>query len=326
MTRALITGIAGQDGSYLADLLLDRGVEVHGTVRPDQLRTPGALWRLAGVLDRVDLHALDLLDTVTLGALVGALAPDLCFHLTGTRRPIASPGEEAELLEGAIATTHTLLAAQHRHRPGGAFFLAASSEMYGPEPPLPQDEGTPLEPGSIYAIAKAAGFQLVRHYRQDKGFRACSGILFNHESPRRGEGYVTRQITQAAARIKMGLAQELVLGDLGARRDWGHARSFTRGMILMAGQDAPEDLVLATGVTHSVGDFVEAAFGRLGLDPRDHVREDPSRPRPMRQGLVGNPDRAFRLLGWRDEVPFRSLVEEMADADLERVAGHGGQR
>jgi GDPmannose 4,6-dehydratase len=191
--------------------------------------------------------------------------------------------------------------------------------MFGPDAPSPQDEAAPLDPRTIYAIAKAAGMQLVRLYREEKGLRACSGILFNHESPRRGAEFVTRKITMGAACIKLGLVNELRLGDLAARRDWGHARSFASAMRLMVHREQPEDLVLATGQTHCVRDFAEVAFAHLGLDYRQFVVEDPGIPRPSRAGLVGNPARAQAVLGWRDEIPFRRLVEEMTDVDLKRA-------
>jgi GDPmannose 4,6-dehydratase len=315
MQRALVTGITGQDGSYLAELLLDEGWEVHGTVRPGG--TDGAaLWRLTGVRDRLRLHPVDLLDLGALAALVRELAPDECYHLTGTRKPIADAREEAALLEGAIATTHTLLASLQAARPDAAFLFAASSEMFSPDAPAPQDETTPLEPRTIYAIAKVAGLHLARHYREARHLRACSAILFNHESPRRGAEFVTRIISSGVARIALGLERRLVLGDLEARRDWGHARSYARGMRRMLLQAHPQELVLATGRPHSVGEFVEAAFSHVGLDWRAHVEVDPSIPRAARAGLVGNPARARDVLGWSDDVPFQQLVAEMVDADL----------
>jgi GDPmannose 4,6-dehydratase len=316
MRRALISGIAGQDGSYLAELLLESGAEVHGTVRPGA--SEASLWRLHGVRSRLHLHPVDLLDGRAVAALVRELAPHECYHLTGTRKVIADARAESELLEGAIGTTRTLLSALEAARPEAAFVFAASSEMFSPDRVGVCSEETPLDPRSIYAIAKAAGLHLTRLYRH-KGLRASSAILFNHESPRRGEEFVSRSITSGAVRIKLGLAHELTLGDLEARRDFGHARSFARGLELMARQPLPQDLVLATGRTHSVGDFVKAAFGHLGLDWRAHVRLDPDRPRATRAGLVGDPSRARAVLAWSDEVPFEQLVAEMVDADMARA-------
>ena len=320
MKRALVTGLGGQDGSYLADLLLAEGVEVHGTVRPGAPADAGAHPRLAHHRGdrRLVLHPLELLDTAAVRALVAALAPDECYHLTGTRKPIGTVAEEQALLQGAIGTTHALASALHAARPGAGFFFAASSELFSPDASSPCDEATPFDPRSVYAIAKAAGVGLVRHYR-DLGLRAAAGILFNHESARRGPGFVTRKISAGAARVALGLDRELHLGDLDARRDWGHARSFARAMPLMIRRDAPEDLVLATGVAHTVRDFAAAAFAHVGLDWRNHVVVDPGIPRPPRPGLVGNPARAAAVLGWRDDVPFERLVAEMVDDDLQTL-------
>jgi len=325
MPRALITGVAGQDGSFLAEDLLAEGLEVHGTVRPGLPADPADHPRLAHLAGRpgLVLHPLDLLDHAALDALVAALAPDECYHLTGTRQPAATPRQEGELLEGAIGTTRALLAAQHRAAPRGAFFLAASSEIFATAGEAPCHEATAIEPRSSYAIAKAAGLWLVRQRREALGQRACAGILFNHESARRGPGFVTRAISAGAARVKLGLASQLRLGDLSARRDWGHAHSFVRGMRLMLRQERPQDLVLATGRAHTVAEFAAAAFGHLGLDWRRHVVEDPTIPRPTRPGLVGNPARAEALLGWRDEVPFERLVAELVDDDLARLRAGG---
>ncbi|MFO0581858.1 MAG: GDP-mannose 4,6-dehydratase [Anaeromyxobacter sp.] len=320
MQRALVTGLAGQDGSFLADLLLAEGVEVHGTVRRGAPADAGAHPRLARHRGdpRLVLHPVELEDRAAVRALVAEIGPDELYHLTGTRKPVDSVAAGEALLEGAIGTTHALASALHAARPGAGFFFAASSELFAPDAPSPCDERTPFDPRSVYAIAKAAGVGLVRHYRE-RGLRAAAGILFNHESARRGPGYVTRAISAGAARVALGLAREVALGDLDARRDWGHARSFARAMTLMIRRDAPEDLVLATGAAHTVRDFAAAAFAHVGLDWRRHVVVDPAIPRPPRPGLVGNPARAAELLGWRDDVPFERLVAEMVDDDLETL-------
>ena len=316
MKRALIIGIAGQDGSYLSEHLLEAGCEVHGTCRPGEEGDPASLWRLAPILDRLILHPVSLEDSSSLRRLVLGLAPEECYHLAGTRKAVDG-ANSAVLLEGAIATSHTLAEALS-HVPQAGLLFAASSEMFGPEAPAPQDERTTFDPRSLYAIAKVAGVQLMRYYREHHGLRACSAILFNHESPRRGTEFVTRRITQGAARIRLGLQSGLELGDLDARRDWGHARSFAKGMWMMLQQESPQDLVLATGHTHSVREFLEAAFDRLGLDPYAHITVDPALVRLQPGQLRGDPSRAASLLGWKDEVPFASLVAEMVDADLAR--------
>ncbi len=323
MKRALIIGIAGQDGSFLAELLLARGYEVHGTCRPGLAPGDPRLWRVSDCLESLHLHPVDLEDGRRLRDLVAQVDPQECYHLAGTRKPEATEAEACANLEGALTTTHALLQGLARGS-GGRFLFAASSEMYGPEAPPPQDEGTRLDPRTSYAIAKAAGFHLVRQHREQRGLRGCSAILFNHESARRGEGFVTRRIAEAAARIRLGQARELRLGDLSASRDWGHARSFVEGMWRMLQVEAPEDLVLATGTTHTVRDFAEAAFRHVGLDLDRHLVVDPALVRPAGWPLRGDPSRAGQVIDWRDEVPFEALVAEMVDAELERAqAGVG---
>ena len=323
MARALITGIAGQDGSYLAEWLLQQGWEVHGVLHAP----PQNLWRLQGLESRLALHALDLEDPGPVADLVGAIRPDACWHLTGVRTPCPDPASEIRQCSGNVRATQILLQALHTSRPGAAFVFAASSEVFGGSAPAPQSETTPMAPGSLYAIAKAAGVHLVQHYRRERGMRASAALLFNHESPRRGEAYVTRKVSLAAARIRLGLQPELRLGDLQAARDWGHARSYAQAMGAMAALEAPEDLVLATGVLHSLEDFVSAAFAALDLDWHRYVVEDPSIPRPRREGILrGDPSRAQAILGWHDPVPFESLAKEMAEADLARLRDHGKGR
>ncbi|MDE3032525.1 MAG: GDP-mannose 4,6-dehydratase [Acidobacteriota bacterium] len=323
MATALITGIAGQDGSYLAEWLLARGWDVHGTVHAP----PRNLWRLEGLTDRLRLHPLDLEDAEAVHGLVASVWPDACWHLTGIRTPSPDPASEIRQCAGNVRTTQLLLQALQAQRPEARFVFAASSEIFGTSAPAPQSEVTPPAPETLYAIAKTAGLHLVQHYRRDRGLKACAAILFNHESPRRGEEFVTRKITLAAARIRMGLQSELRLGDLQAMRDWGHARSYAQAMGAMGLMDAPEDLVLATGVLHTLEAFVSAAFAALDLDWRQYVREDPSIPRPSRGGVLrGDPSRAWTVLGWRDPVPFESLARDMAEADLARLQSLANER
>lgn len=319
--RGLITGIAGQDGSYLAELLVAEGWEVHGTVRPGT-----DLWRLGSVADRVMLHEVDLASQEEVRALVTHLHPAACWHLTGTRKPVPDDRTASALLEGELATTHALLQAMTAGIPRGVFVFAASSEMYGPDAVVPQDERTPLDPRNIYAIAKAAGVHLVRYTREIRGLRACSAILFNHESPRRTPDFVSRKISLAVARIRAGLQHELELGSLDASRDWGHARCYAKALRLMACQDEPEDLVIATGVPHTVGDFVNLAFAHVGLDPTKHIVLNTDLARPMESLRVGNPARAGAVLGWSPECSFKELIAEMVDEDLRRVQEGPGRR
>src|SRR6266571_3516797 len=279
MKRALITGITGQDGSYLAELLLDKGYEVHGVVRRVAIEDPEhRLWRILHLKDRLHLHAASLESLPSIYRVFQAVKPHECYH------------------------------------------LAAQSEMFGKVAEVPQNEMTRFHPRSAYGISKVAGFDLTRNYREAYSIRASSGILYNHESPRRGFEFVTRKITSQAARIKLGLTKEVRLGNLDARRDWGHAREYVRAMWLMLQQDEPEDYVIATGEQHSVREFAELAFAHLGLDYRDHVVVDPQFQRPADvETLLGDASKARKKLGWKYGVTFKELVQEMVEADLARL-------
>lgn len=316
--RALILGVTGQDGSYLAEHLLNLGYEVHGTCRTTDLADPTKLWRINNALPRLRLHPLVLSDLQTLRHLVQEIEPHRLFHLAGTRKGFDEAADPHEQVEGEIAITHTLLTSLQACRESKVL-LASSSEIFSRETSPPQSEDTPVAPTTYYGIAKATALHLARIYRMRRAQWAACAILFNHESPRRGEGYVSRKISLAAARIAHRQQEFLVLGNLDAQRDWGHARSFARGMIRMTDLEVPQDLVLATGRLRTVREFVDIAFRQAGLNPAEHLREDPSLQRPEQGIRQGNPGRAEELLGWRDEVRFEELVREMVDADLERV-------
>lgn len=321
MKTALITGITGQDGSYLAELLLDKGYEVHGIVRRVAIEDPvHRLWRILHIKDRLHLHAASLESLASIYRVFQAVKPDECYHLAAQSFVVYSFEDEFSTLQANINGTHYVLAALRDCAPACRFYFAASSEMFGKVREVPQTEETPFHPRSAYGISKVAGFHLTRNYREAYGIKACSGILYNHESPRRGYEFVTRKITAQAARIKLGLAKEVRLGNLDARRDWGHAREYVRAIWMMVQRETTEDYVIATGEQHTVREFAEAAFAHVGLNYRDHVVVDPQFLRPAEvDTLLGNASKARRELGWTHEVKFEDLVREMVDGDLKML-------
>jgi GDPmannose 4,6-dehydratase len=321
MKRALITGITGQDGSYLAELLLDKGYEVHGVVRRVAIEDPEhRLWRILHLKDRLHLHAASLESLPSIYRAFQTVKPHECYHLAAQSFVAYSFEDEFSTLNANINGTHHVLAALRDCTPECRFYFAASSEMFGKVAEVPQNEMTRFHPRSAYGISKVAGFDLTRNYREAYSIKASSGILYNHESPRRGFEFVTRKITSQAARIKLGLTKEVRLGNLDARRDWGHAREYVRAMWLMLQQDEPEDYVIATGEQHSVREFAELTFAHLGLDYRDHVVVDPQFQRPADvETLLGDASKARKKLGWKYGVTFKELVHEMVEADLARL-------
>src|SRR5947199_1170096 len=306
MKRALITGITGQDGSYLAELLLDKGYEVHGIVRRVAFEDPEhRLWRLLPFKDRLQLHAASMESLPSVYRVFQAVKPDDCYHLAAQSFVAYSFEDEFSTLNANINGTHYVLAALRDCAPECLFYFAASSEMFGKVAEVPQTERTPFHPRSAYGISNVAGFDLTRNYREAYGMHASSGILFNHESPRRGFEFVTRKITAGVARIAAGLATELRLGNLEARRDWGHAREYVEAMWLMLQQPDPDDYVVATGETHSVREFVQAAFGYVGLDYSKYVVTDEQLYRPSEVNVLqGDASKAQRILGWRNSIGF----------------------
>lgn len=321
MKSALITGITGQDGSYLAEFLLDKGYEVHGIVRRVALEDPvHRLWRLARILDRVKLHAASLESYASIFGVVERVRPDECYHLAAQSFVSYSFDDEFSTINTNINGTHYLLSSVKERIPESRFYFAGSSEMFGKAKVTPQDESTPFHPRSPYGISKVAGFELTRNYREAYGLFACNGICFNHESERRGFEFVTRKVTSTVARIKHGLADKLTLGNLDARRDWGYAPDYVEAMWLMLQQNAPDDYVISTGESHSVRDLVEASFGIVDLDWRDYVTVDERLFRPADvMELRGNSSYARRVLGWKSRVSFSDLVRRMVEADLQRL-------
>jgi GDPmannose 4,6-dehydratase len=316
--RALITGITGQDGSYLAEFLIGKGYEVHGIVR----RTSSDnLQRIRHLLDSLTLHQADLLDPSSLFTTIDQIRPQEIYNLAAQSFVPTSWTEP--LMTGEITGLGTtrILDAIRLVDPSIRFYQASSSEMYGRVQATPQDERTPFWPRSPYAVAKVYGHWITVNYRESYDLYACSGILFNHESPRRGIEFVTRKISKTVAKIKLGLANELRLGNLEAKRDWGFAGDYVRAMWLMLQQDEADDFVVGTGETHRVEEFVDAAFSHVGLNWRDYVVTDPAFFRPAEVDLlVANPEKAKRKLGWQPNVRFRELVAMMVDADVARLS------
>jgi GDPmannose 4,6-dehydratase len=315
--KALITGITGQDGSYLSELLISKGYEVHGIVRRVALEDPEhRLARILPIRDRLTLHAASLESYASIFHVVTKVKPDECYHLAAQSFVSYSFDDEFSTLNTNINGTHFLMAAISQVVPTCRFYFAGSSEMFGKVSEVPQTESTPFHPRSSYGISKVCGFDLTRNYREAYGLHACNGILFNHESPRRGYEFVTRKITSAVARILAGKSKELRLGNLDAQRDWGHAKEYVVAMWMMLQQSEPDDYVIATGETHSVREFMDVAFRCAGLDWHDYVVTDSALHRPSEVNLLlGDPSKARTRLGWRHTVRFEELVREMVDAD-----------
>ncbi len=315
--RALITGITGQDGSYLAELLLDKGYEVFGLVR--RLSAPN-VWRIQHLLEKVTLLQGDLLDQLSLIKAVEKSQPHEFYNLGAMSFVPASWDQPMLTGEFNAQGVTRALEAVRSVNPKIRFYQASSSEMYGRVREVPQTEMTPFYPRSPYGVTKVFGHYITVNYRESYDLFACSGILFNHESPRRGIEFVTRKITDGVARIKLGHADKLMLGNRDACRDWGFAGDYVRAMWLMLQQDQPDDYVIATGEAHSVQEFVEVAFAHAGLDWQKHVGVDPRYLRPAEvDHLIGDPAKAKRQLGWEPSVHFKQLVTMMVDADLARI-------
>jgi len=317
MKKALITGITGQDGSYLAEFLLEKGYRVAGIVRRSSTER---FERIDHIKNKIELKQADLLDQLSIIDAIKEFEPDEIYNLaaqsfvpTSWTQPILT-GEFT-----ALGVTRMLEAIRHINKKI-KFYQASSSEMFGKVQQVPQTEKTPFYPRSPYGVAKVYGHWITVNYRESYNIFACSGILFNHESPRRGREFVTRKVTEGAAKIKLGLAKELRLGNLEAKRDWGYAKDYIRAMWLMLQQKEPSDYVIATGKEHSVQELVEISFGRLELKWKDYVVIDPALLRPAEvDHLVGDPSRAKKELGWEPQVSFQELIEMMVEADLDKL-------
>jgi GDPmannose 4,6-dehydratase len=318
MQRVLITGITGQDGSYLAEELLARGYEVHGLVRRVALEDPQRRFtRIAHLLDQVALHPASLESYPSIFHVFSQFKFDECYHLAAQSFVAESFADGFSTMNTNINGTHYVLAALRELQPTCRFYFAGSSEMFGKVRETPQNENTAFHPRSPYGISKVAGFDLTRNYREAYDMYCVGGILFNHEGPRRGYEFVSRKITSTVAQIKLGLAGELRLGNLEARRDWGHAKDYVRAMRLMLQQDTPDDYVIATGETHTVREFCELAFSEVGLDYRKYVQIDERYRRPAEVDLLmGDATKARKKLGWEPKYTFPELVREMVKTDL----------
>ncbi len=315
--RALITGVTGQDGSYLAEFLLSKGYTVTGMVRRSSTENYG---RLDGIKERIDIRQADLLDQYSLSKLIEECEPDEVYNLAAMSFVPTSWNQPVLTAEFTGVGVTRVLEAIRSVNPRIRFYQASSSEMFGKVQEIPQSEKTPFHPRSPYGVAKVYGHWITVNYRESYDIFGVSGILFNHESPRRGLEFVTRKVTHTAARIKLGLEKELRMGTLDAKRDWGYAGDYVRAMWMMLQQDLPRDFVIATGETHSVRELVELAFSHLDLDYRDFVVQDERFMRPAEVDLlIGDPSRAREELGWEPEVSFKELVRMMVEADMARL-------
>ena len=326
MKTAIITGITGQDGSYLAELLLNKGYRVVGLKRRTSLICTA---RIDGVYNHpnFELRYFDLNDAGSMWRLLTEYQPEEIYNLAAQSHVRVSFDVPENTVDGIAMGTLRLLEAVRSITPGARFYQASSSEMYGDNPKFPQDENTALMPASPYACAKVFAHNLIRNYRESYGLHASSGILFNHESPRRGETFVTRKITLAAARIKLGLQDKLLLGNLDAKRDWGFAGDYVEAMWLMLQQDRPDDYVIATGETHTVREFLHTVFDIAGLNTNEHVRIDQRLFRPHEVPvLLGSSTKARQELNWEPKVNFRQLAQMMYEEDYEKVSKDIGNR
>jgi GDPmannose 4,6-dehydratase len=326
MTKtALITGITGQDGSYLAELLLKKKYKVHGIVRRVALEDKThRLWRLRHITKKIKLHAASLESYASLVKIIQKTKPNEIYHLGAQSYVSYSFEDEFSTINTNVNGTHYILSAIKDFSPKSKFYFAGSSEMFGKVHEVPQNENTVFHPRSAYGISKVTGFELTRNYREAYNLFCCSGILFNHESPRRGFEFVTRKISHAAARIKLGLQKNLELGNIDAKRDWGHAEDYVEAMWLMLQQKKPEDFVIATGKQHSVKDFARLAFSLLGMDYKKYVKFNKALIRPSEvHSLLGNCKKAKKKLKWKPKFEFKQLVKDMVEEDLKFVKKEG---
>lgn len=323
--KALITGITGQDGSYLSEFLLSKNYEVHGVVRRVALEDEThRLWRIKQILNKITLHSASLESYASLVKIIEKVRPHEVYHLGAQSYVGYSFQDEFSTINTNINGTHYILSAIKDFSPKTKFYFAGSSEMFGKTKKVPQDENTMFYPRSAYGISKVTGFELTRNYREAYNLFACTGILFNHESPRRGFEFVTRKITHAVAKIKLGLQNELELGNIEAKRDWGHAKDYVQAMWLMLQLRAPDDFVIGTGKQYSVREFAKIAFSHLGLDYKKYIKINKKFIRPTEVNtLLANYGKARRTLKWKPKVIFKKLVEEMVNSDLEFVEKTG---
>jgi len=322
---ALISGITGQDGSYLAEFLLKKKYKVHGIVRRVALEDrTHRLWRLKGILKKINLHAASLESYASIVKIIQRIKPSEIYHLGAQSYVDYAFQDEFSTLNTNINGTHYFLSAVKDFSPKTKFYFAGSSEMFGKVRTIPQNEKTPFYPRSAYGISKVTGHDLTRNYREAYNLFCCTGILFNHESPRRGFEFVTRKISHGVATIKLGLQRKIVLGNLDAKRDWGHAKDYVEAMWLMLQRKKPDDFVIATGKQHSVREFAKLAFSVVGLNYKDYIVTDKNLFRPSEvHSLLGNYSKAKKLLKWKPKTSFKNLVKDMVESDIKSVRKSG---
>jgi len=322
---ALITGITGQDGSYLAEFLIKKKYQVHGIVRRVALEDRShRLWRIKHILKKIHIHAASLESYASLVRIIQKIKPTEIYHLAAQSYVDYSFRDEFSTLNTNINGTHYLLSAVKDFSPKTKFYFAGSSEMFGKVQQVPQNEKTPFYPRSAYGISKVTGHDLTRNYREAYNLFCCTGILFNHESPRRGFEFVTRKISHGVAKIKLGMEKKLMLGNLDAKRDWGHARDYVEAMWIMLQKKKPDDFVVATGKQHSVREFAKLAFAAAGLDYKKHVFVDKNLFRPAEVNtLLGNYSKARRILKWKPKISFKNLVKDMVESDIQSIIKSG---
>ncbi len=321
--KALITGITGQDGSYLAEILLAKGFEVHGIIRREALEDPAhRLTNIITIQDKIHLHVANIDNPLSIHKIVSDVRPDQCYHLAAASFVSYAFDDENTILSHNFSATHYLLSSLKELAPECRLYFAGSSEMFGEPDSFPQNEKSRFNPRSLYGISKLASYHLVANYRRQHGLFACAGILYNHESPRRGFEFVTRKITSSVAQIHMGLLNRLELGNIAAKRDWGYAPEYVQAMIAMLEHDSPDDYVIATGVLHSVEDVLRVAFSAIGKDYKNFVEVNEQYFRPETDiPLVGDASKARKILGWKNERSFESIIEEMVAADIKLLKG-----
>ena len=322
---ALITGITGQDGSYLAEFLIKKKYQVHGIVRRVALEDRShRLWRIKHILKKIHIHAASLESYASLVKIIQKIKPTEIYHLAAQSYVDYSFRDEFSTLNTNINGTHYLLSAVKDFSPKTKFYFAGSSEMFGKVQQVPQNEKTPFYPRSAYGISKVTGHDLTRNYREAYNLFCCTGILFNHESPRRGFEFVTRKISHGVAKIKLGMEKKLILGNLDAKRDWGHAKDYVEAMWKMLQKKRPDDFVVSTGKQHSVREFVKLAFAFAGLDYKKHVLVDKNLFRPAEVNtLLGNYSKARRILKWKPRISFKHLVKDMVESDIKSIIKSG---
>ncbi|HKM19048.1 MAG TPA: GDP-mannose 4,6-dehydratase [Aliarcobacter sp.] len=324
MKKAIITGITGQDGSYLAELLLLNGYEVHGLVRRESFEDIEKLENIKHIKDRLHLHEGSLNDHLTIYKIFSKVLPDECYHLSASSFVNYSFNDEFQTMNNNFNSTHYLLSTIREVKKECKFYFAGSSEMFGEPIESPQTEDTPFNPKSIYGISKVSSHYLLKNYREKEGIFACTGIMYNHESPRRGSQFVTKKIISSAVRIKMGLQKELYLGNLDAKRDWGYAPDYVKAMWQILQADKPDDFIIATGNLHTVREFLDIAFSYLDLDYKDYVKVDQKFYRASEKNpLCGTPNKMKKIIGWENTKSLENIIKEMIDSEVNKYKQQG---